>query len=121
MALLLARQEKETDNEVKKSLIEAVALLQLGSVDPQVQITAVKKLASLKSIGGLNNLKRLATEPKTGPEVLRETQLAISSIEQHISWVNFFSTMKYQHSFFFIHCFIAHFFNLRQNACIHIF
>jgi urea transport system permease protein len=91
--LLQARMEKETNAEVKKSMTEAIALLQLGSADPGVQISAVQKLASLKSIGSLDILKRVAANPKTTPSVLKETKLAISAIEQHIQWVNFFGTI----------------------------
>jgi urea transport system permease protein len=91
--LLQARLEKETNAEVKKSMTEAIALLQLGSADPGVQISAVQKLASLKSIGSLDILKRVAANPKTSPSVLKETKLAISAIEQHIQWVNFFGTI----------------------------
>ena len=93
IALLRARQEKETDAEVKKSLNEAIALLQLGNTEAAVQISAVQKLASLKSIGSLDILKRLAADPKTAPSVLKETKLAISVIEQHIQSVNFFGTI----------------------------
>lgn len=91
--LLQARQEKETNQEVKKSLNEAIALLQLNSSDTGVQISAVQKLAALNSIGSLDNLKRLAAGTSLSPSVLKETKIAIASIEQHISWVNFFSTI----------------------------
>jgi urea transport system permease protein len=93
IALLQTRQEKETNAEVKKSLSEAISLLQLGSADSGVQISAVQKLAALNSIGSLDDLKHLAANPKTGPTVLKETKLAISSIEEHIQWVNFFGTI----------------------------
>jgi urea transport system permease protein len=93
IALLKIRQEKETNSEVKKSLNEAIALLQLGSADSGVQISAAQKLASLKSIGSLDLLKRVAADPKTSPSVVKETQLAISAIEEHIQWVNFFGTI----------------------------
>jgi len=93
IALLQARLEKETNGEVKKSLNEAIALLQLGSSDPAIQISAVQKLAALDCIGSLDNLKRLAVDPKTSPSVVKETKLAISGIEQHIQWVNFFGTI----------------------------
>ena len=93
IALLQARQEKETNTDVKKSLNESIALLQLSSVDTGVQISAVQKLATLKSIGSLDILKRLAAESNTSPSLLKETKLAISSVEQHIAWVNFFGTI----------------------------
>src|SRR4051812_30368427 len=93
IALLQARQEKETNGEVKKSLNEAVALLQLGSADSGVRISAVRKLASLQTIGSLDILKRVAADPGTDPSVLKEIKLAVSKIESHIQWVNFFGTI----------------------------
>jgi urea transport system permease protein len=35
----------------------------------------------------------VAADPKTSPSVVKETQLAISAIEEHIQWVNFFGTI----------------------------
>lgn len=93
IGLLQARQAKETDEDVKKSLEEAIALLQLGSADSGVQISAVRKLKSLSTIGSMDILKRLAADPKTSPTVLKETNLALSSIEGHIQRVNFFGTI----------------------------
>jgi urea transport system permease protein len=93
IALLQGRQEKETNRDVKKSLSEAISLLQLSSADMGVQISAVQNLAALNSIGSLDILKRLAADPKTSPSVLGEIKSAISRIEQHIQWVNFFGTI----------------------------
>ncbi len=93
IVLLQARQEKETNTEVKKSLNEAIALLQLGNADPGVQISAIQKLGALDSMGSLDDIKRVAADPKTSPTVLKEAKLAISAIEQHIQWVNFFGTI----------------------------
>jgi urea transport system permease protein len=93
IAVLQGRQQKETNSEVKKSLNEAIALLQLGSADPGVQISAAQKLAALNSIGSLDVLKRVAADPKTDPSALKEIKLAISRIESHIQWVNFFGTI----------------------------
>ncbi len=49
--ILQARLAKETDPAVRRSLNEAIALLQLADPDPKVQIAAVQHLAELKSIG----------------------------------------------------------------------
>ncbi len=95
IVLLQARQEKETNVEVKKSLNEAIALLQLGSADSGVQISAIQKLGAMDSIGGLDNLKRVVADPKTAPSVLKEANLAVSAIGQHIQWVNFFGTISF--------------------------
>ena len=93
IALLQGRLQKETNAEVKKSLNEAIALLQLGSSDTGVQISAVQKLAVLNSIGSLDNLKHLAEDPKTNPSVVKEAKAAMGSIDNHIQWVNFFGTI----------------------------
>ena len=93
LPLLQARLDKENDPATKRALNEAIVLLQLGSDDSSVQISAIHKLAALNSIGSLDNLKRLAQDPKTSPSVLKEAKVAIASIEGHISWVNFFGTI----------------------------
>lgn len=93
IALLQARLQKETDPDVRKSLNEGIALLQLGSSDTGVQISAAQKLGAMDSIGGLDVLKRLAADPKTNPTVVKEVSKSISAIEEHIQWVNFFGTI----------------------------
>jgi urea transport system permease protein len=93
IALLQARLEKESNPEVKKALNEGIALLQLRGNDLAQQISAVQKLASLNAIGSLDNLKRLADDPKTDPSLLKAAKLAISSIQDHIAWVNFYGTI----------------------------
>ncbi len=93
IALLQARLEKETNPEVKKSLNEAIALLQLSGPDVAGRIAAIRNLASLNDIGSIDNLQRLANDPGTDPSVVKEARTAISSIQQHIQWVNFFGTI----------------------------
>jgi urea transport system permease protein len=93
LALLTIRMEKENNASDIKSIKEATALLELGSSNPGVQISGIRKLAELKSIGSLDNLKRLATGSKTNPKVVLAAKGAIGSIEQHISGVNFFGTI----------------------------
>ena len=65
--ILQARLAKETDAAVKKAILEGIASLQLGDHDPQVQIAAVKQLEALGSIGNLENVQRLTTDPKSIP------------------------------------------------------
>lgn len=93
IALLQARQQKETDSEVKKSIEEAIALLQLSDADTAVQIAAAQKLGAMDSIGSLDLLKRLAADPKTSPAVVKELNKSIAAISEHIQWVNFFGTI----------------------------
>lgn len=93
LLLLQARLEKELDPSVKKTLKEAIALLQLSGTDLPTQIAAVQKLAALNAIGSLENLKRVAEDTNTSPSLLSETKRAMSSIQEHIEWVNFYGTI----------------------------
>jgi urea transport system permease protein len=87
------RLAKETVADVHKALEEAMALLQLGSTDPQVQLTAVEHLGRLRAIGALENLKGLIAKPGCPPDVVRAGKKAVRAIEDHIWWVNFFGTI----------------------------
>jgi len=93
ISLLNGRLEKEPDSSVKKAIAEAVAVLQLGDADAAVQVSAIKTLARLNSIGGLDSLKRLAADPKTGKSAAQAAEASVRSIESHISVVNFFGTI----------------------------
>jgi urea transport system permease protein len=68
-------------------------LLQLSGTDPKLQLTAVQQLGRLKAIGSLNSLKAVMARPGCPPDVARAASQSISSIEQHIWWVNFFGTI----------------------------
>ena len=84
---------KETNAPVRRSIDEAIALLQLADPDPKVQIAAVQQLAELKSIGSLDNIKRLMNKPGCPADVVKACQRATHVIEQHISFVNFIGTI----------------------------
>jgi urea transport system permease protein len=91
--VLEARLAKETVPYVRKSIHEAIAMLQLGNSAPTVQIAAIKTLAQLKSMGALDNLKHLLATPGIDPVVAREVKSAVAKIDNHISWVNFVGTI----------------------------
>jgi urea transport system permease protein len=93
IAVLQAKLMSEKNAEVKKAILEAVALLQLGASDAKVQVAAVEQLARLQSIGALDNLKALAAKPDCPPEVSRAIQRAMKLIQEHLYWVNFFGTI----------------------------
>lgn len=93
ISLLKGRLEKETNPSVRKSIHEALALLQLGSADTAAQIAGIKRLAELNSIGSLDPLKRLAANSKTDAAVVQAAHGTLVSIEQHISRINFFGTI----------------------------
>ncbi len=91
--VLQARLAREPDRFVHKAIVEAIALLQLGGSDPEVQIAAAQQLARLGTIGSLDTLKQLAAGAKTSPPVARAAKLAVLAIQSHIMWVNFFGTI----------------------------
>ncbi len=92
--ILQNRLAVEKAPEVRKAIEEAIASLQLGDADPGVQITAVRKLATLNAIGSLDNLNRLAAaNTRSSPELAGEIARAVASINRHIGWVNFYGTL----------------------------
>jgi len=93
IAVLQARQTKETDAGVKKNINESIAMLQLGDSDPKVQIAAVQQLATLKTIGSLDMVNALADKKGADPEVVKAAKLAATRIGEHITAVNFFGTI----------------------------
>jgi urea transport system permease protein len=91
--ILQARLAKETNVAVRRSLDEAIALLQLADSDPKVEIAAVQHLAQLKSIGSLANIQSLMNKPGRPGDVVKACHSAVRVIENHISFVNFTGTI----------------------------
>lgn len=91
--LLQGKLGKEIDPSVRKSLEEAVALLQLGEAELKPRLAAVDQLGRLRAIGSLETLKALAAKPGCPPELAAAARQAIGTIEEHIRWVNFFGTI----------------------------
>jgi urea transport system permease protein len=91
--ILQARLAKETNVAVRRSMDEAIALLQLADPDPKVAIAAVQHLAQLKSIGSVDNIKRLMAKPGCPSEVVKACQSAVGVISNHIAFVNFIGTI----------------------------
>jgi urea transport system permease protein len=91
--ILQARLTKEKDAAVRRSIDEAIALLQLADPDPKVEAAAVEHLAQLKSIGSLDNIKSLMAKPGCPGQVVKACQSAVRVIENHIAFVNFIGTM----------------------------
>src|SRR5580658_510912 len=84
--ILQARLAKEPDAAVRRSLDEAIALLQLADADPKVVITAVQHLGELKSIGSVDTIKKLMNKPGCPGDVVKACQSATHVIENHISF-----------------------------------
>ena len=91
--LLQSRLAKEKSAYVRNGIEEAIATLQLGDTNPAVQIAAVQQLAALDSIGSLDNLNQLAADAHNSRQLSKAIRGALSSIEDHIWWVNFYGTI----------------------------
>jgi urea transport system permease protein len=91
--MLQDRLVKETNGRVRKAMLEGVASLQLGDANPAVQIAAVQQLEALGAIGNLENVQKLAADPKADPKVVQAAKRAVDAIQSHIWRVNFFGTI----------------------------
>lgn len=91
--VLTARLAKEKNSGVRKAILEAVDLLQLGSADASTQLAAIHDLGDIRAIGALDNLKQLEAKPGLSPEAKQAVGRAVSAIEDHINFVNFFGTI----------------------------
>jgi urea ABC transporter, permease protein UrtB len=88
----------EKNSEVIKVLNEAIALTQAADSDVATQISAIRKLGEMRSINGLEFLKRThkkltADSANASPELLSALRLSISDIEKYIWWGNLFGTI----------------------------
>jgi hypothetical protein len=61
LPVLVARQAKETDKDVREALEEAIAVMQLRDEDDAVCIAAVKKLGEMRSLPCLDLLRAMTT------------------------------------------------------------
>ncbi|MGB8166060.1 MAG: urea ABC transporter permease subunit UrtB, partial [Chthoniobacteraceae bacterium] len=85
---LLAAQAKETDSKVKRSLKEAIALIQLKDEKPEVKIAAAKTLGEMGSIPSRDFLTALKGESASQAEVLKAVAAAEAKIASHIRTVD---------------------------------
>ena len=92
LAVLEHRLEKEPDSQVRRTLNEAIALLQLNDTNAAVQLEAIGRLENASTMGALDILKRLAGSAQANPAVAKAAAHAVRSIAEHVQWVNFFGT-----------------------------
>ena len=84
----------ETDSGVRKTLLEAEALIQLGdSAHAEQQVAAAGALAKLNCIGARDALTALTESKTAAPEVKKAAVTALQSINSYVSIVNFFGTI----------------------------
>ena len=87
---LKGRLSLETDLHVKRVLLEAIALTELKSSDPETVVAACRSLGNLGSIRSQDALRVLTKE--SGPQVKAAVE-ALQKIEQHLRTVNFWGTL----------------------------
>jgi urea transport system permease protein len=67
--------------------------LQLGNTNPAVQLSAIRQLARLNSIGSVDRLKKLSAQSDLPTDLKQAATEALRSIAEHLTWVNFFGTI----------------------------
>jgi urea transport system permease protein len=94
LPVLEARLKLETDPGVRKTLLEATALIELADMaHPDRQVAAADALAKLNWIGGLDALTALKESKSASPEAKLAAAKATQSIRNYLSVVNFFGTI----------------------------
>lgn len=93
---LEARLKNESDKEVRKSLVEAVALTRIASEDASVRAAAVTQLGEIRSIQSVTFLQKLLEDVKAGRVKDEATVTAVKRslylIENYIWWGNLYGT-----------------------------
>jgi urea transport system permease protein len=94
LPLLDTRLKLETDPKVKKTLLEATALIELAdTAHPDRQVAAADMLGKLNCIGGLDALAGLMESKSASTEAKLAAAKATQSIRNYLSVVNFFGTI----------------------------
>ncbi|HXM03582.1 MAG TPA: urea ABC transporter permease subunit UrtB [Chthoniobacterales bacterium] len=94
LPLLEARLKLEADSGVRKTLLEAKALIDLGdSAHSERQVEAADSLAKLNCIGALDALSGLSESKSASAEVRQAATKAAQSIRSYLAIVNFFGTI----------------------------
>lgn len=87
---LRGRLERESDDEVRHALREAIALTELKDPDAAAVVVACRTLGELGSIRSQDALKSLSK--RSGPEA-KAAQDALRKIDQHLSATNTWGTI----------------------------
>ena len=87
LPMLLVRQAKETDGNVKKALVEAISVMQLADEDDAVCIAAVQKLGEMRSMASLDLLKAMVTSEDESEAAKAEAKNSVTLIERYLKKV----------------------------------
>jgi urea transport system permease protein len=94
LPLLETRLKLETDSGVRRTLLAAKALIDLGdTAHSERQVEAADSLAKLNCIGALDALTGLSQNKSASAEATKAATKAIQSIRSYLAIVNFFGTI----------------------------
>ncbi len=93
LPVLVARQTRETDKDVRKALEEAIAVMQLMDEDDAVCIAAVKKLGEMRSLPCLDLLRAMTTSEEESDEAKAEAKKSVALIEAYSKKVEMAGTV----------------------------
>ncbi|HEY5793223.1 MAG TPA: hypothetical protein VIS74_07985, partial [Chthoniobacterales bacterium] len=93
LPLLNDRLEKETNKAVKAGILDAIAIINLNSPDPQQQIAALEQLKKSLSIPSKELVAKMAESSSQPPKVRAAAAATLKALENHLFWVDFFGTM----------------------------
>ena len=87
LPLLLARQAKETDPDVKEALVEAIAVMRLSDEDDAVCLASVKTLGEMRCIPSLDLLKAMTISEDESDAVKAAAKSSVALIESYLKKV----------------------------------
>ena len=94
LPLLETRLKLETDSGVRRTLLAAKALIDLGdTAHSERQVEAADSLAKLNCIGALDALTGLSQNKSASAEATKAATKASQSIRSYLAIVNFFGTI----------------------------
>ncbi|EIP97067.1 urea ABC transporter, permease protein UrtB [Opitutaceae bacterium TAV1] len=99
LPLLEARLTREKNRAVRRALGDGVALINLKNGNDTEKIAAIQQLQASHHLGVVTQLKEIVArgdvrpaDPTLSPALVRAARTAITSIEHHYMWVNFWGT-----------------------------
>ena len=93
LSVLQARIAKETNGRVQEALSQAIAIIQLKSPDPAIQVPAIQQLGANPCIAARDVLAAVVADKGSTPDEVKAAKNSLSEIDSHIARVDFFGTL----------------------------
>jgi len=93
LPILNARLAREQDKAVRNGILDAIAIINLASPDPKMQIDALNQLKKSNSVPSRELVAKMAADEKLSPKVRAAAASTLKAIDNHLFWVDFFGTM----------------------------